>query len=106
MRSREGLFPTMLAVIIILSAIWSGIEPYSLALWCAEVIPVFIMFCLLVLTYRRVQFGNLSYFFLSLWSVLHLIVTDYRVDHILANALGSIVALIIFYFARLDKSCA
>lgn len=75
-------FPSMLAVIIASIAIWSGIEPFSRAVWYAEVLPIFLVFAGLVFTYSRFQFSNLAYFLMSLWMILHLIGAHYTFEHV------------------------
>lgn len=75
-------FPFMLAVIIVSLAIWSGIDPFSRAVWYAEVLPVCLAFCLLVATYRVFQFSHLAYFLMSLWMMLHLIGAHYTFEHV------------------------
>lgn len=74
------LFPLLLAVFISLLAIWSAVEPVSRAVWYAEVVPVFAVFMLLIVTYPWFQFSNPAYFCMSLWLILHLIGAHYTFE--------------------------
>lgn len=73
-------FPLLLAVFISLLAIWSAVEPVSRAVWYAEVVPVFAVFMLLIVTYPWFQFSNSAYFCMSLWLILHLIGAHYTFE--------------------------
>ncbi|EEX50951.1 DUF2238 domain-containing protein [Pasteurella dagmatis] len=75
-------FPSMLALIIASIAIWSGVEPFSRAVWYAEVLPIFLVFSGLVFTYALFQFSHLAYFLMSLWMILHLIGAHYTFEHV------------------------
>lgn len=79
---RHNKFPPCLALFIMAVAIWSGIEPFSKAVWYAEVAPIFIVLFALVISYPRFQFSNLAYFLMSLWMILHLIGAHYTFEHV------------------------
>lgn len=82
MSSRSHIMPLLLAILFAIVAIWSGTEPVDRAVWCAEVIPIFIVFALLVLTYPLFQFSGLAYFLMSLWMFLHLIGAHYTFEKV------------------------
>ncbi|EJS85988.1 hypothetical protein AAUPMC_19504, partial [Pasteurella multocida subsp. multocida str. Anand1_cattle] len=63
----KQVFPWLLALVVLVIAIWSSIEPVSRAVWYAEVLPIFLVFLALVVSYSRFQFSNLAYFLMSLW---------------------------------------
>ena len=73
---KRHLIPLSLAILITLIAFWSGLTPTDRAVWYAEVMPIFIIFALLVLTYRKFQFS--VYFdvvlddFTSYWCKIYL----------------------------------
>ncbi|MFD1806971.1 DUF2238 domain-containing protein [Pasteurella oralis] len=75
-------FPLLLAMIIVLILVWSGIEPFSRAVWYAEVLPILLILGLLVVTYRIFQFSHLAYCLMSLWMILHLIGAHYTFEHV------------------------
>ncbi|MGV6987491.1 DUF2238 domain-containing protein [Testudinibacter sp. P80/BLE/0925] len=77
---QRSAFPVVLALIVALIAVWSGIAPFSRAVWYAEVAPVFVVFTALVMTYSRFQFSNIAYFLMSLWLILHLIGAHYTFE--------------------------
>jgi len=74
--------PVILAIFLTALSVWSGISPFSRAVWYAEVTPVFIVFGALLITYPRFQFSNTAYFCMSLWLTLHLIGAHYTFEHV------------------------
>ena len=66
-------FPHFLATLFCIVFIVLGIEPVSREVWIAEVIPVLIVFLLLVLTYKKFRFTNLSYALMAFWLFWHTI---------------------------------
>ncbi len=42
----KQVFPWLLALVVLVIAIWSSIEPVSRAVWYAEVLPIFWSFWL------------------------------------------------------------
>lgn len=80
MMPQRSTFPVVLALIVALIAVWSGIAPFSRAVWYAEVAPIFVVFAALVMTYSRFQFSNIAYFLMSLWLILHLIGAHYTFE--------------------------
>ncbi len=64
-------FPHILATVFILFFIALGIDPVSREVWIAEVIPVVLVFILLLLTYNKFRFSNLSYALLAFWMFWH-----------------------------------
>ena len=74
---KRHLIPLSLVILITLIAFWSGLTPTDRAVWYAEVMPIFIIFALLVLTYRKFQFSGLAYILMSFWMILHLIGAKY-----------------------------
>lgn len=71
------IVPLFLAIVITVIAVWSGVEPADRAVWYAEVMPIFAVFGLLILTYPAFQFSGFAYFLMSLWMILHLIGAKY-----------------------------
>lgn len=73
----KHFFPALLAFLLVVLAVWSGIHPVDRAVWWAEVIPVFAVFAALAATYPRFRFSHTAYFLMSLWMVMHLIGAHY-----------------------------
>lgn len=77
MNTRFSFFPAILAVLLTIMMIWSGIAPASRAVWWAEMLPIFAVFSALLLTYHRFQFSHVAYLFMSFWLVMHTIGAHY-----------------------------
>lgn len=77
MQKESHILPLLLAIIIILLAIWSGLNPTDRDVWYAEALPIFAIFGLLLITYPKFQFSGLAYFLMSLWMIMHLIGAKY-----------------------------
>ena len=77
MQSRSHIVPLFLAIVITVISVWSGFSPTDRAVWYAEVMPIFAVFGLLLLTYPRFQFSGLAYVLMSLWMIMHLIGAKY-----------------------------
>ena len=69
--ANKAAVPMILVLVIGALFIWSAIEPYSRAVWYAEVLPIAVVFGLLVTTYRYFQFSNTAYLFMSAWLIMH-----------------------------------
>lgn len=70
-------YPSLLAFLLIVVSIWSGWSPTSREIWVAEVIPVFAVFFILAVTYKKFRFSNIAYTMMSLWLYLHTIGAHY-----------------------------
>ena len=68
-----------LALYIILFAI-CGINPFNRAVWFVENIPVFIPVLILIFTYKKFRFSNLSYFLMWFFMSLHTIGGHYTFE--------------------------
>ena len=66
-------YPHSLAILFSIIFIALGINPVDRAVWIVEVVPVFIIFLALVLTYGKFKFSNISYALMILWLVWHTI---------------------------------
>lgn len=89
-------FPCLLALWLVIAAVWSGINPVDRAVWWAEMIPVFIVLSALVLLYQQFRFSNVAYMLMSLWLLMHTIGAHYTFanvpfdwgNHLLTPLLG------------------
>lgn len=66
-------FPQLLTTIFVLFFIALGIDPVAREVWIAEVIPVLLVLAILVLTFSKFRFSNLSYALLAFWMFWHTI---------------------------------
>lgn len=73
----KQMFPAILALLFVVFFIILAINPVSREVWVAEVIPVIIIFCTLVFTYRYFHFSNLAYLFMAFWMFWHTVGAHY-----------------------------
>ncbi len=73
MKLTKEYTPHLLAALFIIVFILFGIAPVSREVWIAEIIPVVIVFALLVFTFNKFRFSNISYLFMAFWLVWHTI---------------------------------
>lgn len=64
-------YPHILAMIFFIFFMLLSINPFDRAVWIVEVLPVAVVFLLLVVTYSRFQFSNLSYTLMAFWLFWH-----------------------------------
>ncbi|NVD07951.1 DUF2238 domain-containing protein [Vibrio sp. JPW-9-11-11] len=57
--------------------IFSAIDPYSRAVWVAEIIPAVLILTLIVLLSLRFRFSNTAYLLMFIWLCLHTIGAKY-----------------------------
>lgn len=75
-------FPKYLFLIYLTVFTVCAFNPYDRAVWWAENIPVMIIVSLLIATYSRYQFSNLSYLLMSIFTILHTIGGHYTFEHV------------------------
>ena len=66
-------YPYVLAISFLVFFILFGISPVDRAVWIVEVIPIVAVFILLIFTYKKFQFTNISYSLMLCWLVWHTI---------------------------------
>ena len=66
-------YPHFLAALFVVVFFVLAIHPVSREVWIAEVIPVCIIFCALVFTFRLFRFTNLAYTLMAVWLFWHTI---------------------------------
>jgi putative membrane protein len=64
-------YPHALALAFTAFFIALGVAPVSREVWIAEVVPVVAVFALLVATFRKFRFSNLSYTLMAFWLFWH-----------------------------------
>jgi len=67
----------ILALLFFLFFIFLGINPFDRSVWIVEVIPVIGVYLILLFTYKKFQFTNISYSLMVLWLVWHTIGAHY-----------------------------
>lgn len=77
MKSNRHTVPLVLASVLILVMIWSGINPINRAVWWAEILPIMAVFAGLLATYRRFPFSRFAYLLMSCWLLMHTIGAHY-----------------------------
>jgi len=75
-------YPHSLATVFLIVFIWLGISPVSRAVWIAEVIPVFVVYILLVITYSKYKFSNIAYSLMAIWLFWHTIGGHYTFSNV------------------------
>jgi len=70
------IFLALYAIVFIFSAI----NPFNRAVWWAEIIPVIIPILILVFTYKKFKFSNISYFLMWFFLSLHTIGGHYTFE--------------------------
>jgi putative membrane protein len=66
-------YPHILAIIFFIFFILLGLNPVDRAVWIVEVIPVVGVYLLLIITYVKFRFSNISYTLMSIWLFWHTI---------------------------------
>jgi putative membrane protein len=66
-------YPHILAVIFFVFFVLLGLNPVDRNVWIVEVIPVVGVYLLLIITYVKFRFSNISYTLMSIWLFWHTI---------------------------------
>ena len=73
-------FPKLLAVAVGCAIAWSAVEPYNWGVWCVEISSVLLVYFILIFTYGKFRFSNMSYFIVSLWLMMHAVGARYSFE--------------------------
>ncbi|MBL4574620.1 MAG: DUF2238 domain-containing protein [Opitutaceae bacterium] len=76
------MFPKILLVGYLVLFFILGIHPYDRGVWFAENLPIILIVLLLVVSYGRFRFSNLSYFLMSCLIVIHTIGGHYTFERV------------------------
>jgi putative membrane protein len=71
MKQLKQNMPQLFLLIYLVEFVILAIGPFDRAVWFAENLPVLIPVIILVLTYRRFRFSNLSYFLMTFFFMFH-----------------------------------
>lgn len=73
-------FPKLLAVAVGCAIAWSAVEPYNWGVWYVEISSVLLVYFILIFTYGKFRFSNMSYFIVSLWLMMHAVGARYSFE--------------------------
>ncbi len=76
----RSIFPLVLLFAYVILFTITAIAPYSREVWWAEIIPILAIVTLLVATYPRFRFSNLSYAMMAVLVYLHTIGAHYTFE--------------------------
>ena len=80
MKKFSAYLPHTFLILYLILFIVCSINPFSREVWWAENIPVFIPVLLLLLTFKRFRFSNLSYFLMWFFISIHTIGGHYTFE--------------------------
>lgn len=63
-------FKIILISIFTIVFVWSGINPHDYFTWVLEVLPALLGFILLIYTYKKFQFTNFTYLFITIHCII------------------------------------
>lgn len=70
---KKHYFPLALLIAYLIEFIYLFFSPYDRAVWWAENLPIIIVVAILVATYKKFQFSNLSYGLMAFFLMFHTI---------------------------------
>ncbi|MCK5588834.1 MAG: DUF2238 domain-containing protein, partial [Candidatus Pacebacteria bacterium] len=71
MNTLKKYFPHFLLLIYIIEFSFLAIAPFDRAVWWAENLPILIPVILLIITFKKFRFSNLSYFLITFFFMFH-----------------------------------
>jgi len=80
MKNIKQYFPQILLVLYLVVFTFSAINPFSRAVWYAEIIPVVIPILILIFTFKKFRFSNLAYFLMWFFLCIHTIGGHYTFE--------------------------
>lgn len=72
----------LLLLLVVAVLIWSAIKPAGYLIWIMEVIPAIVGLVIAIVTYKKFRLTTLSYFILSILSVIMFIGGHYTYDNV------------------------
>lgn len=75
-------YPKILFILFVVTWLLLAIDPISRFDWFLDNLPVFIFVPLLVLTYRKFMFSNISYTLIYCFAILHLVGAHYTYAYV------------------------
>lgn len=71
MRFIKQYFPHILLTLYLVEFVYFSFEPFSRSVWLVENLPVLIAVAILVVTFKKFRFSNLSYFLMAFFLMYH-----------------------------------
>ena len=71
MKQMKQFFPYVLLLLYLIEFVALAIHPYDRAVWFAENIPVILPVIILIFTFKKFRFSNLSYFLITFFFMFH-----------------------------------
>ncbi|MCT4615939.1 MAG: DUF2238 domain-containing protein [Marinifilaceae bacterium] len=71
MKKLKHYLPHIFLLIYIVEFVILAINPFDRAVWFAENLPIIVPVIILIFTYKRFRFSNLSYFLITLFFMFH-----------------------------------
>jgi putative membrane protein len=84
--------PHLFLALYVILFINCGVNPFNRAVWVAENIPVVIPVLLLIFTYKKFRFSNLSYFLMWFFMSLHTIGGHYTFELVPFDFINELLA--------------
>ncbi len=82
MKNIKNYFPHFLLWIYIILFIFLAISPLDRLTWWAENIPVLIVVVILIFTFKKFRFSNISYFLMALFLCIHTVWGHYTFEKV------------------------
>ncbi len=98
MKRSDNFVPLLLLVLYIILFTRCAINPFDRSVWVVENIPVVIPVLLLVFTYNKFQFSNISYFLMWFFISLHTIGGHYTFELVPFDFFNDLLAIFNFDF--------
>jgi len=98
MKSFKQCFPFIVLVLYLLLFSVCAIQPFNRDVWWAENIPVIIPVVLLILTYKKFRFSNLSYFLMWFFISIHTIGGHYTFELVPFDFFNNLISKLNFDF--------
>ncbi len=80
--TKKPYLPYFLLVIYTIEWVLLSINPYDRAVWWAENLPVFICVLLLIATFQKFRFSNISYLLMTVFFMFHTIGGHYTFERV------------------------
>ncbi len=82
MNQKSIYLPAIVLLAYLIEFIYLAIQPYDRAVWWAENLPVFIPVLILLLTFSKFRFSNLSYLLMAVFFMFHTIGGHYTFERV------------------------
>ncbi|PID26992.1 MAG: hypothetical protein CR982_07380 [Candidatus Cloacimonadota bacterium] len=80
--NKQKYLPHFLLVLYIIEASLLAINPYDRSVWFVENLPIFIPVAILILTFNKFRFSNLSYLLITIFFMFHTIGGHYTFEKV------------------------